>query len=174
MASVVTPGSIHTVDLIRYLGGDVTEVYAKADRYFDRHLDSFTALIRFENVGYSPMKGKSVLKNVTMEVPAGSRISTEYVNLTRRYFERLLKLAPADPELPTAQLGPADRHRRVGAARQETEHGDRHHTDGQHSQIPHIGTFPLTREARERVLSLISREARVQNHFRRRTPRREN
>jgi len=47
LASVVVPGSIHTVDLIRYLGGDVTEVYARADAYFDRHPDSFTALLRF-------------------------------------------------------------------------------------------------------------------------------
>jgi predicted dehydrogenase len=49
LASIVTPGSIHTVDLIRYLGGDVAEVYARADSYFDRHADSFTALIRFQN-----------------------------------------------------------------------------------------------------------------------------
>ena len=49
LASIVTPGSIHTVDLIRYLGGDVAEVYARADRSFDRHPDSFTALIRFQN-----------------------------------------------------------------------------------------------------------------------------
>ena len=49
LASVVVPGSIHTVDLIRYLGGDVAEVYARADAYFDRHPDSFTALIRFQN-----------------------------------------------------------------------------------------------------------------------------
>jgi predicted dehydrogenase len=49
LATVVTPGSIHTVDLIRYLGGDVAEVYARADRYFDRHPDSFTAMIRFTN-----------------------------------------------------------------------------------------------------------------------------
>ena len=46
LASVVTPGSIHTVDLIRFLGGDVAEVHARADNYFDRHADSFTALIR--------------------------------------------------------------------------------------------------------------------------------
>jgi predicted dehydrogenase len=49
LASIVVPGSIHTVDLIRYLGGDVAEVYARADAYFDRHPDSFTALLRFQN-----------------------------------------------------------------------------------------------------------------------------
>jgi predicted dehydrogenase len=49
LASIIVPGSIHTVDLIRYLGGDVAEVYARADAYFDRHPDSFTALIRFQN-----------------------------------------------------------------------------------------------------------------------------
>jgi predicted dehydrogenase len=49
LASIVTPGSIHTVDLIRYLGGDVAEVHAMADRAVDRHADSFTALIRFQN-----------------------------------------------------------------------------------------------------------------------------
>jgi predicted dehydrogenase len=47
LASIVTPGAIHTVDLIRYLGGDVAEVHARADRMVDRHPDSFTALIRF-------------------------------------------------------------------------------------------------------------------------------
>jgi predicted dehydrogenase len=51
LASVVVPGSIHTVDLIRYLGGDVAEVYARADAYFDRHPDSFTAMIRFTSGG---------------------------------------------------------------------------------------------------------------------------
>jgi predicted dehydrogenase len=49
LAAIITPGSIHTVDLIRYLGGDVAEVYARADSYFDRHPDSFTAMIRFKN-----------------------------------------------------------------------------------------------------------------------------
>jgi predicted dehydrogenase len=49
LGSIITPGSIHTVDLIRYLGGDVAEVYARADNYFDRHPDSFTAMIRFQN-----------------------------------------------------------------------------------------------------------------------------
>jgi predicted dehydrogenase len=48
LASVITPGAIHTIDLIRYLGGDVTSVHAYADHYFDRHADSFTALLRFE------------------------------------------------------------------------------------------------------------------------------
>lgn len=49
LATIVVPGSIHTVDLIRYLGGDVAEVYARADAYFDTHPDSFTALLRFRN-----------------------------------------------------------------------------------------------------------------------------
>jgi virulence factor len=49
LANIVVPGSIHTVDLIRYLGGDVAEVHARADAYFDRHPDSFAALIRFQN-----------------------------------------------------------------------------------------------------------------------------
>ena len=48
LARVITPGAIHTIDLLRYLGGDVTSVHAHADHYFDRHADSFTALLRFE------------------------------------------------------------------------------------------------------------------------------
>ena len=48
LAAVITPGAIHTIDLIRYLGGDVTSVHAYADNYFDRHNDSFTALLRFD------------------------------------------------------------------------------------------------------------------------------
>jgi predicted dehydrogenase len=48
LARVITPGAIHTIDLLRYLGGDVTSVHAYADHYFDRHADSFTALLRFE------------------------------------------------------------------------------------------------------------------------------
>lgn len=47
LARIITPGAIHTIDLVRYLGGDVAAVHAYADRYFDRHPDSFTALIRF-------------------------------------------------------------------------------------------------------------------------------
>jgi predicted dehydrogenase len=49
LASIVVPGAIHTIDLIRYLGGDVAEVYARADAYFDRLPDSFTALLRFQS-----------------------------------------------------------------------------------------------------------------------------
>jgi predicted dehydrogenase len=48
LATVITPGAIHTIDLLRYLGGDVTSVHAYADHYFDRHADSFTALLRFD------------------------------------------------------------------------------------------------------------------------------
>jgi predicted dehydrogenase len=62
LASVVVPGSIHTVDLIRYLGGDVAEVYARADAYFDRHPDSFTAMIRFTS-------GSSGLLNYNLTSP---------------------------------------------------------------------------------------------------------
>ena len=51
LASVITPGAIHTIDLVRYLGGDVSAVYANADNYFDQHHDSFTAMIRFERGG---------------------------------------------------------------------------------------------------------------------------
>jgi predicted dehydrogenase len=62
LASIVTPGSIHTVDLVRYLGGDVAEVHARADRYFDAHADSFTALIRFQG-------GATALLNYNLTSP---------------------------------------------------------------------------------------------------------
>lgn len=47
LAQVLTSGCIHSIDLMRYLCGEVTEVYAHAHNYFDRHPDSFTALVRF-------------------------------------------------------------------------------------------------------------------------------
>lgn len=47
LAQVLTSGCIHSIDLLRYLCGEVTEVYAHAHNYFDRHPDSFTALVRF-------------------------------------------------------------------------------------------------------------------------------
>ncbi len=62
LASVITPGSIHTVDLVRYLGGDVREVFAYADNYFDKQRDSFTALIRFE-------RGATALLNYNLTSP---------------------------------------------------------------------------------------------------------
>ncbi|MCW5850340.1 MAG: Gfo/Idh/MocA family oxidoreductase [Anaerolineae bacterium] len=48
LAQVLTSGCIHSIDLMRYLCGNVTEVYAHAGAYFDRHPDSFTAMVRFE------------------------------------------------------------------------------------------------------------------------------
>ena len=62
LASVITPGSIHTVDLVRYLGGDVSEVFAYADNYYDKQRDSFTALIRFEG-------GATALLNYNLTSP---------------------------------------------------------------------------------------------------------
>jgi len=62
LASVITPGSIHTVDLVRYLGGDVSAVYAHADNYFDAQRDSFTAMIRFE-------RGATALLNYNLTSP---------------------------------------------------------------------------------------------------------
>ena len=49
LANIVVSAAIHTVDLIRYLGGNVTEVYAHAHNYFDQHPDSFTAMLRFDS-----------------------------------------------------------------------------------------------------------------------------
>lgn len=47
LAQVLTAGGIHSVDLLRYLCGEATEVYAHVGSYVDRHPDSFTALVRF-------------------------------------------------------------------------------------------------------------------------------
>ena len=47
LADVLTSGCIHSIDLLRYLCGDAVEVYAHNQAVFDRHLDSFTALVRF-------------------------------------------------------------------------------------------------------------------------------
>ena len=49
LAQVLTSGGIHSIDLLRYLCGDATEVYAHNVQYFDRHTDSFSALIRFDS-----------------------------------------------------------------------------------------------------------------------------
>lgn len=62
LARIITPGAIHTIDLVRYLGGDVTSVHAYADQYFDEHADSFTALIRFEG-------GATALLNYNLTSP---------------------------------------------------------------------------------------------------------
>ena len=62
LANIITPGAIHTIDLVRYLGGDVAAVHASADSYFDRHPDSFTALIRFEG-------GANALLNYNLTSP---------------------------------------------------------------------------------------------------------
>jgi ABC-type multidrug transport system fused ATPase/permease subunit len=58
--------------------------------------------IRFENVGYSPMKGKSVLKNVTMEVPAGSRIAV--VGPTGAGKASLMQLLPRTADITEGQI----------------------------------------------------------------------
>jgi predicted dehydrogenase len=62
LGKVITPGAIHTIDLVRYLGGDVASVNAFADHYFDRHNDSFTALIRFQG-------GATALLNYNLTSP---------------------------------------------------------------------------------------------------------
>lgn len=49
LAQVLTSGCIHSIDLMRYLCGDVTEVYAHVGTYFDRHPDSFVAMVRFDS-----------------------------------------------------------------------------------------------------------------------------
>lgn len=62
LAKIITPGAIHTIDLVRYLGGDVVAVHAYADHYFDEHADSFTALIRFDG-------GATALLNYNLTSP---------------------------------------------------------------------------------------------------------
>jgi predicted dehydrogenase len=49
LANVLTSGGIHSVDLMRYLCGDATEVYAHNANYFDHLTDSFAALVRFDS-----------------------------------------------------------------------------------------------------------------------------
>jgi predicted dehydrogenase len=62
LANIITPGAIHSIDLVRYLGGDVAAVHASADAYFDPHSDSFTALIRFQG-------GANALLNYNLTSP---------------------------------------------------------------------------------------------------------
>jgi predicted dehydrogenase len=62
LANIITPGAIHTIDLVRYLGGDVAVVHASKDAYFDKHPDSFTALIRFQG-------GANALLNYNLTSP---------------------------------------------------------------------------------------------------------
>lgn len=66
LAQVLTSGCIHSIDLMRYLCGDVTEVYAHAHNYFDRHHDSFTAMVRFDS-GASALFHNHLLGEVRAE-----------------------------------------------------------------------------------------------------------
>jgi ABC-type multidrug transport system fused ATPase/permease subunit len=58
--------------------------------------------ICFENVGYSPMKGKTVLKNVTMQVPAGSRIAI--VGPTGAGKASLMQLLPRTADVTEGRI----------------------------------------------------------------------
>src|SRR3954447_13145003 len=49
LAQVLTSGGIHSVDLMRYLCGDATEVYAHNGQYFDHLTDSFAAMVCFDS-----------------------------------------------------------------------------------------------------------------------------
>ncbi len=43
--------TIHSVDLLRFLGGDVNEVHAIAERSYSQYVDAVHALLRFRNGG---------------------------------------------------------------------------------------------------------------------------
>jgi len=43
--------TIHSVDLLRFLGGEVDEIQAMGGRYYSPHLDSVSALLRFKSGG---------------------------------------------------------------------------------------------------------------------------
>jgi ATP-binding cassette subfamily B protein len=55
-------------------------------------IEALTEAIRFEGVGYSPTKGKSVLKDVNVTVPVGSRIA--FVGPTGAGKAALMQLLP--------------------------------------------------------------------------------
>jgi virulence factor len=85
LAQVLTSGCIHSIDLLRYLCGNVTEVYAHSGQYFDRHADSFAALVRFEG-GATALFHNHLLGEVRAEKLTihGRRASAFLEGLTQR------------------------------------------------------------------------------------------
>lgn len=108
LAQVLTSGCIHSIDLMRYLGGDVAEVYAVNHAYFDRHLDSFAALVRFQN-GATGLFHNHLLGEVRAEKLAfhGRRASAFLEGLTTRcivhqddFTHELKVIEHGDPSAP--------------------------------------------------------------------------
>lgn len=46
---ILVASGIHCIDLLRYFGGDVTEVKSFSNQHFENQKDAFGALLRFEN-----------------------------------------------------------------------------------------------------------------------------
>ncbi len=108
LAQVLTSGCIHSIDLMRYLCGEVTEVYAHSHNYFDRHADSFTALVRFAG-GATALFHNHLLGEVRSEKLTihGRRASAYLEGLTQRcivhqdaFTHDLTAIEHADPSAP--------------------------------------------------------------------------
>ncbi|HET8626450.1 MAG TPA: Gfo/Idh/MocA family oxidoreductase [Thermomicrobiales bacterium] len=108
LAQVLTTGCIHSIDLMRYLCGEVTEVYAHAGQYFDRHPDSFTALVRFAG-GATALFHNHLLGEVRAEKLTihGRRASAYLEGLTQRcvvhqgaFTHEIQAIEHADPSAP--------------------------------------------------------------------------
>lgn len=108
LARVLTSGCIHSIDLMRYLCGEVTEVYAHSHNFFDRHPDSFTALVRFAS-GATALFHNHLLGEVRSEKLTihGRRASAHLEGLAQRcvvhqdaFTHDLTAIEHIDPSAP--------------------------------------------------------------------------
>jgi virulence factor len=108
LSKVLTSGVIHSIDLMRYLCGDVTEVYAHVHNYFDHQNDSFTALVRFAG-GATALFHNHLLGEVRSEKLTihGRRASAHLEGLAQRcivhqdaFTHDLTAIEHVDPSAP--------------------------------------------------------------------------
>lgn len=108
LAQVLTSGGIHSVDLMRYLCGDATEVYAHTGRYYDHIADSFAAMVRFDS-GATALFHNHLLGEVRSEklTVHGRRASAYLEGLAQRcvvhqdaFTHQLHLIEHVDPSAP--------------------------------------------------------------------------
>jgi virulence factor len=111
--NVLTTGCIHSIDLIRYLCGNVTEVYADVNNYYDEQLDSFIAMLRFENgatgIFHNHFLGEVRAEKLTMHGRRASAflegLATKCVVHQDDYSYELKNVQHADPSAPQGAVG---------------------------------------------------------------------